>query len=301
MKHYLGVDLGGTNIRVGKVDELGKIIQVVSGPSDGTKGPDVVLANLFKLIEQIENYSDCSGIGLGVPGPVDTANGIMTLSTNLEGFRGFKLKEYVEKRLNMPAFVDNDANVAGLAEAFVGAGKDKKIVYYFTISTGIGGALIVNKQLISGKSGYAGEIGNIIVDPHKSPNSLGLNTGSLESEAGGRSLTLKAQKIFGDKIKHAGDFFALVENKNPKALVLFDEFITQLATGISAVGHIIDPHVFVVGGGMLKSKDVWFDKFVDKYRTLVHPGMSDVEFKTAVLEEPGLVGAAMLPLSKEKK
>ncbi|MFV0255799.1 MAG: ROK family protein [Erysipelotrichaceae bacterium] len=298
MKCYLGVDLGGTNIRVGKVSENGEILQVVTSPSQGDQGPEIVLENLYNLLEKIDDWKSCLGMGIGVPGPVDTETGTMTISTNLKGFKGFKLKDVLEEKLKMPVYLDNDANVAGLAEAYHGAGFGKKIVYYLTISTGIGGALIYNGEIISGRKGFAGEVANIIVDPSKEDNIFGLNKGAMEAESGGRALSIKAQEIFGDEIKHAGDFFNLVANKDEKALVLYNNFIESLATGIANVGHVVDPHVFVIGGGMLKSKEVWFADFVKRYNELVHVGMRNVEFKIAVLDEPGLIGAAMLPVSK---
>ena len=164
MSTYIGIDLGGTNVRVSKVDEKGNILQTVKSNSYGDQGPEVVMPNLKNLIRQIDDYQLCEGIGMGVPGPVDTIRKVMTLSSNLPGFTEYPIAKELEDEFNMPVYVDNDANVAGLAEALVGAGKLQPIVYYVTISTGIGGALVVNGRVVSGKSGYAGEVGNLVVD-----------------------------------------------------------------------------------------------------------------------------------------
>jgi glucokinase len=296
MKTYIGVDLGGSNVRAAIVNEQGEVLHVAKQASDGMAGPEVVLKNVFDCIKSLPGWDLCSGIGLGVPGPVDTINGVMTMSTNLLGFTDFPMKATVEKELNMPAFLDNDANVAGLAEALQGAGKGLPIVYYVTISTGIGGALIVNGRVVSGNKGYAGEIGNIIVDRHRKPN-FGLNVGALEAEAGGRSLTLKAKAVFGNHIEHAGDIFELVRQHNHEAEEMIELFTEDFAVGLSAIAHVVDPTCFVIGGGMLKSKDVWLEKFKEKFYARIHQGMRTTQIKLAQLEEPGLVGAAMLPVS----
>lgn len=298
MKYYLGVDLGGTNARVAKVDEDGNICAMVKSPSDGMAGVDEVLKTVFNLIKSIPDWDKCEGIGVGVPGPVQTDTGTMTISTNLKGFAGLPLKKILEDELKIPAYIDNDANVAGLAEAVVGAGKGDPIVYYATISTGIGGALVVNGKVVSGYKGFAGEIGNIIVDRNRPDRNLGLNKGALEPEAGGRALTLRAQEIWGeDKIKHAGDFFQLVVDKDPKAMEMLETFTEDLAIIFAAIAHVVDPRCFILGGGMLKSKDVWLEKFKEKFYSRLHAGMRETEIRLVKLEEPGLVGAAMLPRS----
>ena len=163
MKTYIGIDLGGTNVRVAKVTEFGEVLSQVKGPSFGMEGPTKVMSNLKEMVREIPGWKECSAIGVGVPGPVDKKSGSMVLSTNLKGFTGYPFADELSKEFGMPAFVDNDANVAGLAEALVGAGKDKNVVFYVTISTGIGGALIVNGKTVSGKHGFGGEIANIII------------------------------------------------------------------------------------------------------------------------------------------
>ena len=298
MKHYLGVDLGGTNVRVAKVDETGNIIYQAKTAIDGMAGPDVVLPEIYALIKEVPDWNECAGIGIGVPGPVQTGKGMMTISTNLKDFAGLPLKKIFEEELGIPTFVDNDANVAGLAEALVGAGAGKPIVYYATISTGIGGALVVNGQVVSGNKGFAGEIGNIIVDRTRPFRNLGTNQGSMESEAGGRAVTIRAKEVFGeDKIEHAGDLFDLAKSGDSLAKEMVDLITEDLAIGFAAITHVVDPCLFVIGGGLLKSKDVWFEDFKLKFYERIHAGMRETEIVTAKLEEPGLVGAAMLPVS----
>lgn len=297
MKTYIGVDLGGTNVRVAKVDEDGNILQIVKEPTEIGKGTEHVIAKIISMIERIDGYKDCLGIGMGVPGPVDTVNGKMILATNLPGFQGFPIVDRIQSHFNIPTYLDNDVNVAGMGEAVLGAGKDKDIVYYVTISTGIGGALVVNQRVVSGRNGHAGEIANIIIDRNRKKINY-LNTGAVENEASGTALTRKGKEIFGeDAIRHAGDVFDLARKGDEKALAICDEMAYDLAVMFSVIAHVVDPEVFVVGGGVMKGKDVFFEKMESYYRTMIHQGMQTVVFKEAELEEPGIVGAAMLPSS----
>ncbi|MBR2545955.1 MAG: ROK family protein, partial [Erysipelotrichaceae bacterium] len=194
MKSYIGIDLGGTNVRVAKVSADGEVLAVVKGPSYSQDGPAKVMANLKNLIRKIPDWQECSGIGVGVPGPVDAVTRTMVLSTNLPGFTGYPMAAELEADLGIPTYLDNDANVAGLAEALVGAGKGLKTVFYTTISTGIGGVLIVDGKAVSGKHGFGGEIANIIIDRNRDKVNY-LNVGAIENEASGTALTRKGRRI----------------------------------------------------------------------------------------------------------
>ncbi|PKM69253.1 MAG: sugar kinase [Firmicutes bacterium HGW-Firmicutes-19] len=299
MKKYIGIDLGGTNVRVAKVTAEGEILAEVKSPSYAQDGPSKVMENLIGCIKKIEGWQDCAGIGVGVPGPVDTIKGEMLMATNLPGFEHFPLAKILENEFHLPTYVDNDANVAGLAEALVGAGKGLPIVYYVTHSTGIGGALIVDGKVVSGKHGHAGEIGNIIIDrARKKYNHL--NIGAVENEASGTSLVRKAREVIDDKITSAGELFALAKAGDQRAIQIVDTMAFDFAMMFSAIAHVCDPYAFIVGGGVMKSKDLYFDKMIEYYMQHVHTGMRTVEFKTAMLSEPGLIGAAMLPVSYGK-
>lgn len=298
MKTYIGIDLGGTNVRVAIIDEKGNVIKQRKSESYGTMGPEKVMDNLIGLIKELPDYQNCSGIGAGVPGPCDTINNVMVMSTNLNGFKGYPLGKKLEEAFNIPTFIDNDANVAGLAEALVGAGKGYPVVYYVTISTGIGGALVANGKVISGKNGFAGEIANLIIDRNREKiNSL--NAGAIENEASGINIVRKAKAVIKDHdINHAGDVFDLALNGNKEAKKIVDQVVYDLAMMFSFISHVCEPDIFVLGGGMMKSKDKFLPLVIEKYKELVHAPMRNSLFVEAKLEEPGIIGAAMLPVSK---
>jgi Transcriptional regulator/sugar kinase len=306
MKYYIGIDLGGTNVRTLLVDETGKSYSEVKDATERDNGPDYVCSKIIRQIENLD-YNVCGGmeniegIGIGVPGPVDTVNGTMIMATNLPGFENYPICEKLSTRFNMPVFIDNDANVAGLAEALLGAGKGKPTCYYVTISTGIGGAFVVNGQLVSGGRGHAGEIGNIIVKNNGYKHG-GLNPGAAEGECSGTAITRKGKEILGeDVVSHAGDVFRLADEGNVKAQGIVDECISQLATLFANIAHTIDPHCFVIGGGVMKSKKYFYNKLVEQFNAKIHVGMrGHIPLLETELEDCGAIGAAMLPMSRLK-
>ncbi len=299
MRKFIGVDLGGTNIRAAIVSEDGEILNMKKSESHPERGAEAVMETMTSLIESLEGYEECEGIGMGIPGPIDTVNGKIIVSTNLPKLIGFPIADYIQKHFQKPAYMDNDVKVAALGEAVLGGGKGYPIVYYVTISTGIGGALVIDKKVISGQNGHAGEIGNICIDRNREKYNI-LNVGAVENEASGTAITRKGRAVFGDSITNAGGVFELARKGDEKALEIVDAMAYDLAMMFSAIGHIIDPHVFVVGGGVMKGKDVFFDKMEKYYRSMIHAGMQSVVFKEAELEEPGIVGAAMLPMTQKQ-
>jgi glucokinase len=296
MKNYIGIDLGGTNVRVAKVSHDGKVLREIKSPAFASEGPEKVLANIIKLIRDIPDFMSTKGIGIGVPGPVDTVNGKMILSTNLPGFKGYPIKETIENAVGIPVFVDNDANVAGLAEALVGAGKGLPIVYYITHSTGIGGALIVDGKVVSGKNGHAGEIGNIVID-HDREKINYLNKGAAENEASGTAIIRKGRQQIDSKIESAQEVFTLMASGDEKAIAIIDQMAKDFALMMADIAHVVDPYCFVLGGGVTKSREYYLDKVKEYFKSYVHEAMQSIEIRMAELEEPGIIGAAMLPIS----
>ena len=294
MKTFIGVDLGGTNVRVAKVVEQGSLLHVVKEATEIEQGVEHVIHKIIHMIEAIEGHEECLGIGMGVPGPVDTKRGVMMMATNLPGFEGYPLSERLSTHFDKAVYVDNDVNVACMGEAMLGAGKECDSVYYVTISTGIGGALVVDRKVISGAHGYAGEVANIIIDRNREKVNF-LNVGAVENEASGTAITRKGKALFPkEDIRHAGNVFDLARSGDSKAIQLCEEMAYDLAVMFSVIAHVVDPKVFVLGGGVMKGKDVFLDKMKQYYRSMIHTGMQAVEFKEAQLREPGIVGAAML-------
>jgi len=307
MKFYIGIDLGGTNVRTLLVDEEGNVYSEVKDVTEREKGPDYVVSKICRQIDALDlsacgGINGVEGIGIGVPGPVDTVNGVMIMATNLPGFENYPICQKLADRYNLPTFIDNDANVAGLAEALLGAGKGYPIVYYVTISTGIGGALIVDGKLVSGGRGHAGEIGNIIVKNNGYKFGT-LNPGAIEAEGSGTAITRKGKELLGEgAVSHAGNVFELAANGNTIAQGIVDEVVSQLATMFADIAHIVDPYCFIIGGGVMKSKKYFFANLEEQFNQKIHVGMrGHIQLLATELEDCGAIGAAMLPMSRLAK
>ena len=188
------------------------------------------------------------GAGIGVPGTVDRKNGVARYSNNIR-WEEVPLAQEIGKYLPIPVEIANDADCAALGEAVLGGGKGYPIVYYVTIATGIGGELVIDKKVISGQNGHAGEIGNICIDRSREKYNI-LNVGAVENEASGTAITRKGRAVFGDSITTAGDVFELAREVDAKALEIVDATAYDVAMMFSAIGHIMDPRAFFVGGGV---------------------------------------------------
>lgn len=297
MKTYIGVDLGGTNVRVARVDDAGNILEEYKAPSYAQNGPQAVMDHLMTLLERLSDVSACAGIGIGVPGPVDVRRGVMRMSTNLPGFTDYPIASEISDRFGIPCFMDNDANVAGLAEALVGAGAGREVVYYITHSTGIGGALIVNGQVVSGRHGYAGEIANIVIDRHL-PKRNHLVAGAVENEASGLAIGRIGAQQIGPQADTAQAVFDLAAQGNQVAITIINQMAYDFAQMCATIAHVVDPDCFVIGGGVSHSWELYWPQMTEYYYSLVHEGMREMDFFRAGLAEPGIIGAAMLPKSK---
>ena len=301
MKYYVGVDLGGTNVRVAKVDEEGKIIQDVIAPSYGLEGPQKINDNIVSLLKKFD-LTDVQGIGLAIPGPVDGVLNVITQATNIPGCEGYPFADNIEKEFKVPVYLDNDANAAGLAEAVLGAGKGYRNVYYLTHSTGIGGGFIIDGKILQGHKGYAGEVANVIVDPNAKQYDYyaKLNRGGVETVASGTAIGLIGKELIGeDKVKSGSDVFKLAKNGDETALAIIDKMAKDFATCLADISAIVAPDCFVIGGGVSHSSGLYFEKLREYFKEMVHPVMREVPILKAELAEPGVLGAAMIARSHE--
>lgn len=302
MKYYVGIDLGGTNVRVAKVSEDGKIVQDVIASSHGLEGPKVILDNMINLLRGFD-LKDVVGIGLAIPGPVDADRNVITQATNIPGCEGYPFADVISREFDIPVYLDNDANAAGLAEAVLGSGKGYKTVYYLTHSTGIGGGLILNGKIHSGHKGYAGEVANVIVDPNAKQYDIykNFNRGGVESVASGTAIGLIGKDLLGeDLVKGGSDVFKFASRGNETAQQIIDKMAKDFATCLAAISAIVAPDCFVIGGGVSHSSHLYFDKLKEYFKSMAHPAMREIPILVATLAEPGVLGAAMIAKSRDE-
>nr|WP_144927691.1 ROK family protein [Paenibacillus bovis] len=295
MRDYtIGIDLGGTNLRVALVDKNGTILQELERSTEPEKGPEFVVRNMVEMIQSVKGDHQVDSVGIGSPGPLNPRTGVIIEPPNLTGWSNVPIVEMLQKAINIPVTLDNDANAAALAEATIGAGAGHESVFYITVSTGIGGGYIIENKVVQGAQGYAGEIGNMIVVPNGRKHS-NLNPGALEALSSGTAIAHIAEEkgITGG----TAEVFRLAEEGNDVAREIIDEALTYLAIGIANLTHAVNPDVFVLGGGVMKSEKQVLEPLREKVKNLLYPGLRDsIKIVPAGLgSKAGVVGAALLP------
>ncbi len=293
MQTNISVDLGGTNVRCALVDENGTILSIVKGSSNPEKGAQAIVDKIESLIKQLDNYEQANAIGIVVPGLIDQEKGIITAANNLPKLIDYPLKKQLEQDLGKPVILANDVKAAAYGEAISGAGKDDAIVYYISISTGIGGATVIDQKLLSGFHGFAGEVGNVIVDPHYEAIGI-MNAGAAEALGSGTAITRIGKEKLGQQIEHAGNVFDLAKQNQKEAQEIVGQMTDHLSTLLSTIALVIDPSIIILGGGVMKGKDVFLEALDQKFHAKIFDAMRDIRIEEAQLEEPGIVGATML-------
>lgn len=292
MNTWIGVDLGGTNLRTALIDDQGQISSTVKTDTQAAQGAANVLRRVADAIRMLPGWEEAKGIGMGIPGGVSKDGEKTVLTSNLVGFDGFPVRSYLSSLTGKPVAMENDANAACLAEALLGAGRKMDIVVYVTVSTGIGGGICINGQLLRGAHGCAGEFGCMSCDPGRAPYG-DLPPGAIESESSGEGLVRRAEASLGLAFSHAGEVYDLAASGHPGAAALANRSILDLAVTLSNISSALDPDIIVLGGGCLKSADFLLPRLTSCYREFAQPVFRDTPIRKGDLEEPGLTGAAL--------
>lgn len=311
---FIGVDLGGTNIAVGIVDEAGRLKYEKSRPTKSERMPEAVIKDIIDLIIEVINYYEISkeeikAIGIGIPGIADPNDGSVISCVNLN-WENIPLKEPMEKALGIPVFIDNDATLAGLAEYEAGAMKGKSSGVFMTLGTGIGGGIIIDGKIHTGFNGIGSEIGHMIVGENYYDCNCGRN-GCLETFASSTALIRYTKKLMKEKKYETiitEELNGHIDNLDGKMIIsaairgdelankAIDRLVKYLAIGIINIISIIDPEIFVLGGGISKAGKFLLDKVRDevaknKYYNTLPVGRIEL---AELVNEAGIIGAAML-------
>lgn len=292
MSYVVGIDIGGTNIRAALLDEDRNILEKIKIKNEVDKGPEY---NLNKIINHInENWvsKDIRGIGVGCPGPLNIKTGTILKAPNLRGWDNFNVKKYLEENTSLKTEVNNDANVAGLAEAIIGSAKGAESVFYITVSTGVGGAFIIDNKIINGANSFAGEICNLIINEDKYSHS-GLVKGGLEGQCSGPNIArIASEKL--EKIVDTPEVFELYKKNNKVAIEVVNELCENLSKGISNIISVVDPEVIVLGGSVVLYNKNLLKIIIEKVRKKVI-NKEAVDIRIAEIgDDAGLRGAGLL-------
>lgn len=285
MIEYIGIDIGGTDIKVGGMDKNEDIAFEYKEPTfkDVSTSDDLYI-KIKNLIKKVPNHQYSKAIGIGVPGSVDLEKRQVLRSKNVALLNGFPLVEKLKKEFNKPVFLENDARVAAFSEAINGSGKGKNIVCYITISTGLGGGVIINKKIYHGSNNLGAYFARMILNGKNTSDSL----------ISGTALLKMAKERICTDIQNTEELFELFKNGNETAVQIIEEFKQNLLVLLLNISSTINPDIIILGGGVLKSKECFIGDLINQFKTKAHPLAKITIIDIAKHKEPGIIGACLL-------
>lgn len=308
-KKVFGVDVGGTSVKLGLFEDDGTLTEKWSIPTRTQEGGKNILPDIAETIKKKSGEKKLSdeeilGVGIGLPGPVDEY-GVINKAANLHWEQKFSVSEELSSLLNgIKVKAGNDANVAALGEAWVGSGKGYKNIVMVTLGTGIGGGIIIDGKIHAGAGGSAGEIGHIHISDEQIEACNCGNHGCLEQfgSATGIVRLLKEElqnsdepSIMRDQIPDARNMWEAVKAGDALSIRVAEKFGCYLGKGLAIIASIINPELFIIGGGVSMSGDVILPYITENYKKYVFHACRDVKFVRSILgNDGGIYGAAKL-------
>jgi glucokinase len=269
----IGVDLGGTNLRIAAISTEGQLLEKITLGVKVALGRDHVIGEMcdaiLRLTEQYRSSGRFVGAGIGVPGIIDMETGMMRKSANLPGWSDYPVRDEIERRLGARVFLENDANVAALGEKWLGAARDVDNMAMVTLGTGIGGAIILNGKIFYGMNGMAGEFGHVTVEPNGVLCGCG-NRGCAERYASATAVVRMAREAIdsgqapalaraasSDAEFSAKSIYNLAIQGNEDAQRIFHRFGVALGMLMADLVNILNLDMFVIGGGVISAWDAF--------------------------------------------
>lgn len=310
--NYIGVDLGGTNIVVGLIDEDGKIIKSLNRPTEKERGVEPIFDDIFDMCNELINEfkldnTNLKGVGIGIPGTIDDKNGVIVYSNNIK-INNFNVREYAKGKLDYEIRMANDADCAALGEVAAGSAKGCSNAIVVTLGTGVGGGIIIDGKIFAGFYPGGAEIGHQIIEKDGRPCSCG-NHGCFEAYSSASALILAAKKkaeenkdsllyklVEGDIEKmNAKIPFDAAQSGDKAGEEVIDEYLDYLAVGIANLINVFKPEAILLGGGVSKQEENLTVPLTERVKKLAYGGDMPTVIKIASLgNDAGLIGAAML-------
>ena len=310
---FVGIDVGGTNIKIGLFDSKLKVICKTSVTTEADMGPDIVIDKMAQTVEELLaeaglSLQDIVAVGIGTPGPAKYSEGVIIKSTNMPKFKNVLICNMLNEKLGAPIVFDNDANVACWGEYAVGAGKGVKDMVFFTLGTGIGGGIVGNGELVHGCDENAAELGHMIIYPDGRKCNCG-QRGCVEAYASADSTARRAteaievgaesslEKVLDEKGQITSkDVYEHLAAGDKLAKEITDGTAKALAITCINMLHTTEPKRIVFAGGMIAAGDVLLNRIKDFFNEHIWTLKKEaVEICFATLgEDAGIIGAAAL-------
>ncbi|MDE0961012.1 MAG: ROK family protein [Planctomycetota bacterium] len=300
--YFVGLDLGGTEVKVGLCSARGEVVWSDRRPSQAHQGQQAILEALAAavdtaLLEAATHQGEVVAIGLGTPGVVDPASGVIRFPVaNLGGWHGTDIVGFFRQRFEVPAVVENDANCAAWGEYCTGAGIGARTLLLATVGTGIGGGAVIDGELLRGPSGGAMELGHIILERSGRRCNCGL-VGCVEAYAGGWGMAQEwgRRRALPGESPGVSQLVEMGIAGDPLANEILDEGATALGAGMMSALHLLNPDVVVVGGGIIDARPRHLELIESELRSRVLPKAS-TDLKVVRAQHgnrAGWIGAAM--------
>ena len=309
MKYYIGIDLGGTNIAGGLVDENGKILKKISVPTEVERGENAIIDNIADLCGKICDESNIKlsqveKIGIGVPGTVDSENGMIMFACNLN-FNKVSIKP-IEEKCGVSVKILNDADAAAYGE-YVASGSKADSFICITLGTGIGSGIIINGKIYNGFNGAGGEIGHVVVDKHETEVCGCGKKGCLEQYASANGIVRMTKKALATETRDtilntienltAKDIFDAAKSNDTVAAEQVEKMGNILGTALASIACVINPERIVIGGGVSKAGKILIDVIEKHFMEQTFHACRNAEFALAELgNDAGIYGGACLIL-----
>lgn len=284
----LGIDLGGTAIKLGRFTQDGTCLQSLTVATPQPATPAAVVDVMVEAIAQLDSAQQSIAIGVGTPGPADAGGRVARVAINLANWHDVPLADWLEAKTGLPTVLANDANCAGLGEAWLGAGRRFRNLILLTLGTGVGGAIILDGKLFVGHQGTAGELGLITLNPDGPACNSG-NQGSLEQYVSVPAIRRRTGL-------QPGELGALAKAGDSNALTFWQIYGKDLGAGLASLIYILTPEAIVIGGGVSASAEFFFPAVQAEIERRVLPSSrAGLQLLPAELgNTAGMVGAAKL-------
>lgn len=311
VKNRIGIDVGGTNVKLALVNDKGNILYSNSVPTRAEMGYEYTVNNIKQAIKDLmaeTKASNIEGIGFDFPGQIDYKNGIVRLAPNIPGWVNIPIVQIIEDEFKIPTRIDNDVHCAALGELNFGAGKGCENFICMTVGTGIGSGIVINGKLVRGASNAAGELGHIKLQMHDGPICGCGDTGCLEAFASGPSIVAMAEDyIRGGKstkfreMANGGQITPYIvceaaKAGDPVAQRIFTIMGEYIGVGLASVVNLLNPEKIIIGGGVADAGEILLEPLTEtlKKRAMKIAG-SAVEVVPAQLgNTAGVIGASLL-------
>jgi glucokinase len=326
----IGVDLGGTNLRIAAIDDKGKTLDKITTSTKVARGRDQVIdemcAAIQEIVAKLSGTGELAGIGIGVPGIIEMQTGMLRQSPNLPGWENYPVRDEIERRLKTTVVLENDANSAALGEKWLGAGTEVDDMIMLTLGTGVGGGIVLNGKIWHGMTGMAGEPGHINVEPNGHPCNCG-SRGCLEQIASATAVKrMAAEAVASGKAPHMAEamksspefgaklIYDLAMQGDAQALEIFRIVGNALGVVLADLVNIFNIPMYVIGGGVASAWSAFAPTMMETLRrnSFVYRATAPAENTTAANakgaarvsiitpallgSDAGLIGAARLPM-----